>query len=349
MNRLSLLFACLCFSALSQAQILNGSFEQVSSIPANMGQWQVVTGWTNAGSLTASPDFYHYDGTMATDLPETPLAIVQAFQGSAVMGFIACGKNGTNLREYLQTAFSAPLTVGKKYSISFRITNGSRTSTSLGGLGVDNIGCFFSNGAVVQTDQTPLTQAPQFALTNVLYTNEWKSVSFSFTADQPYTHMTFGVFGDDSDKTIVIREGADPLFAYYFVDAFTMESLDDNFDHAYGEKLPPSEQPGKPHINPEKNNDSPFFVPNTFTPDGDGYNELFIPVSNTLKDWELEVFNKWGERVFYTTDESRGWDGTWNGKFCENGSYIWQITYIVLDERERQVNVEEKGIVNLVR
>ncbi|MBL0316290.1 MAG: gliding motility-associated C-terminal domain-containing protein [Flavobacteriales bacterium] len=349
MNRKTLFAIFFCCAVASQAQILNGSFEQFSAIPANMGQWQVVNGWTNAGSLTGSPDFYHYNGSTATDLPETPLAEVQAYQGNAVMGMIACGKFGTNIREYLQTELATPMVVGRKYIVSFRITNGLHTSTSLGGLSVDKIGCLFSVGAVTQTDQTPINQTPQFSLVGSLYTTDWKTVTFAITADQAYTHMTFGLFGNDSDKAINIREGVDPLFAYYFMDSFSMDAIDNNFDHSFGDKVPEPIDPGKPYINPAKDNDSPFFVPNTFTPDGDGYNEQFIPVANTLKEWEFEIFNKWGERVFYTTDESRGWDGNWNGKPCENGSYIWQITYVMSDDKDRPRSMEEQGIVNLVR
>jgi gliding motility-associated-like protein len=338
----------LCCSLATNAQIINGSFEQFSAIPSNMGQWQVVNAWTNAGSLTSSPDFYHYNGSVATDLPETPLALVDAQDGSAIMGFMASGRMGTNIREYLQTELAAPLVIGKKYLIKLQIANGDKTSTSIGGLAVDKLGCLFTINPILQLDQNPINALPQVTCNQVLYSANWTSLSFSFTPDQAYTHMTFGLFGDDSDKSIVIQEGSDPAIAYYFVDNFVMTPIISGFDPDQGEKLTGDNIPGTVKI-PEAGNESPFFVPNTFTPDGDGNNDDFLPVANHQKEWELEIYNKWGERVFYSANVLGGWDGTWKGKPCENGSYVWQISYTIYNDKDRPQKLEEHGIVNLVR
>jgi gliding motility-associated-like protein len=73
------------------------------------------------------------------------------------------------------------------------------------------------------------------------------------------------------------------------------------------------------------------FIPNAFTPNGDGINEVFRPVIScyeTLKDYKLYIYNRWGEIVFISSDYAVGWDGT-NGKGndCSSGVYYALIKY----------------------
>ena len=344
--RIFIFIFCLVSADLS-AQVTNGGFENNTSLPTILGQWQVVQGWNNCGSLSASPDYFHVNGTIATNLPETPMAIVNPFQGNAIMGMIACGRPGTNYREYLQTEFSAPLQIGKQYLVSFKITNGIKTSVSLSGLGVNKLGILFTTGQPAQSGQLPIAAAPQLVYDPVLYNADWQSINFIFTADQPYSNMTFGLFGDDSDKNISVIEGADPSFAYYFVDNFVVQDVLEVPESGGGEKEPVDKPSvGNGHT---LQADEPFYVPNTFTPNGDGDNELFKPITTVLKEWEFEIFSKWGDRVFFTSDETRGWDGTFNSHVCENGSYVWQMSYTVYDDEFHPRVVETRGIVNLVR
>jgi gliding motility-associated-like protein len=337
----------ICLSG--NAQIVNGGFENYSSLPVNMGQWQVAQGWENAGSLVASPDYYHYAAGVAADIPETALALVDSYDGDAMMGFIACGRSNTNLREYISTELSSPLQVGKKYRIQFHITNGIKTLSSLSGLGVDKLGCYLSVNALTQIDQTPLMVNPQFRIEDVLYTEEWQTVTFTMIADQPFKFLTIGLFGDDSDKQIEIVDGADPMFAYYFVDDFSMELISATEGSNQSEKDPIEHADQEPSKRPVVVADQNFFVPNSFTPNNDLNNDSFKAVSSTIKEWKFEIFSKWGDRVFVTEDENAGWDGTYNGRFCENGSYVWQITYLNIEDNKRPREIVLKGMVNLLR
>lgn len=52
-----------------------------------------------------------------------------------------------------------------------------------------------------------------------------------------------------------------------------------------------------------------FYAPNAFTPDGDGTNDQFLPQVTGAKDYELTVFDRWGEAIFTTSDRTRGWTG----------------------------------------
>jgi gliding motility-associated-like protein len=69
-----------------------------------------------------------------------------------------------------------------------------------------------------------------------------------------------------------------------------------------------------------------FFVPNAFTPNDDGKNELFIPVSRGIKLYEFSVFNRWGESIFTTSLPNNGWDGNYKGNPCQQDIYVWKAS-----------------------
>lgn len=69
-----------------------------------------------------------------------------------------------------------------------------------------------------------------------------------------------------------------------------------------------------------------FYAPNAFTPDGDEFNQTwnFYVQGIDIYDFELQIFNRWGEIVWETLDPSAGWDGTYNGKVVQAGTYQWK-------------------------
>jgi len=75
---------------------------------------------------------------------------------------------------------------------------------------------------------------------------------------------------------------------------------------------------------------SALFVPNSFSPNNDGLNDLFKPVGLNIKDLNILIFNRWGEKIYEANDLS-GWDGTYNGVNSPQGVYIYQIVYRDLD------------------
>lgn len=89
-----------------------------------------------------------------------------------------------------------------------------------------------------------------------------------------------------------------------------------------------------------------IYVPNAFTPDGNGRNDMLKPVIyGTIKKYRFSVFNRWGQMVFNTTDPSRGWSGTTNNNMPIEGTFVWYCTY----ELEGQRPITEKGAVLLIK
>jgi gliding motility-associated-like protein len=329
------------------AQLVNGSFEALSSMPNGLGQWQRATGWNNAGSSISSPDLLHYDAIDACDLPETSMGFVQSFDGDAVMGVAVCQRATSNRREYIGTQLSSPLQVGKPYAIGFRMTNGTHTSTAQSGLAVDKIGLLFSLDAPLQSNDQPIMNTPQLKIESVVYSEEWQTYIFTFIPELPYRYMTFGLFGDDDDKNIQVRRGSDPAVAYYFVDYFTIDPLFDTSHEFVDIKDTPGTRPPFTYVPAEGERE--FFVPNTFTPNADGNNDVFLPVSQTISDWTFEIFSNWGDRVYVGDHYSTGWDGSWNDANCPAGSYVWQISYMITEANRKPRREEIRGMFHLVR
>jgi gliding motility-associated-like protein len=70
------------------------------------------------------------------------------------------------------------------------------------------------------------------------------------------------------------------------------------------------------------------FIPNSFTPNEDGLNEIFYVVGADKEDYELMIFDRWGELIFYSDDPVKGWDGRYKtGKLVPQGSYVWKLFY----------------------
>lgn len=92
-----------------------------------------------------------------------------------------------------------------------------------------------------------------------------------------------------------------------------------------------------------------FYVPNTFTPDGDQFNNTFFPVFTSGYDvfnYELLIFNRWGEMIFESHNTDIGWDGTYKGAMVQDGTYTWKIKVKVKDYDEHKQFV---GHVNMIR
>lgn len=73
--------------------------------------------------------------------------------------------------------------------------------------------------------------------------------------------------------------------------------------------------------------DHQIFIPNAFTPDGDGLNDIFIPVSSGVQNLEMQIFDRWGQLVFSSSNVVRGWDGSKAGSnyYAEAGIYHYLI------------------------
>ncbi|GAB5421983.1 MAG: hypothetical protein Crog3KO_25860 [Crocinitomicaceae bacterium] len=96
--------------------------------------------------------------------------------------------------------------------------------------------------------------------------------------------------------------------------------------------------------------DYTIYVPNAFTPDGSGVNEIFKPVMDGFdpNDYELIIFNRWGDIIFESHNMEVGWDGTYAGQDfqTQDGVYTWKITAGIENTNDTKIFV---GHVSLLK
>lgn len=131
----------------------------------------------------------------------------------------------------------------------------------------------------------------------------------------------------DTARTITVGEGA---YGYFAVDIYGCEHADQVF------------------VRISADLDGIVYVPNSFTPDKDGINELFQVVGAEDGDFELVLFDRWGLEVYRTIDPFKGWDGTYGGGQVPPDVYVYTITY---EDRCNASNtlVTTRGHVTLLR
>jgi len=87
------------------------------------------------------------------------------------------------------------------------------------------------------------------------------------------------------------------------------------------------------------------YVPNTFTPNDDSRNDIFVPVARAVKLYDLKIYDRWGQEVFHSKSLSDGWDGTFRGTACKQDVYTW-----VMDlSSSNGEHVLKTGTVTLIR
>jgi gliding motility-associated-like protein len=86
-------------------------------------------------------------------------------------------------------------------------------------------------------------------------------------------------------------------------------------------------------------------VPTAFSPNGDGNNDILYVRGNNFTEFELMIFNRWGELIFRTTDETLGWDGTYQGEAQAMDAYNYYLKGICLDGQI----TSSKGTITLLR
>jgi gliding motility-associated-like protein len=91
---------------------------------------------------------------------------------------------------------------------------------------------------------------------------------------------------------------------------------------------------------------SDIAVPNAFTPNGDGHNDVLRVHLIGIKDFKyFRVFNRWGQQVFFSSDPGAAWDGTVAGQVQPLGTYVWMALGLDFSGRA----VAREGTVILVR
>ncbi len=169
------------------------------------------------------------------------------------------------------------------------------------------------------------------------------SASISFT---PYLGWTTGVDRyelyrslDGSPNYVLYDQFAIPTQAQY-------DNGQDGYSHKYRIK---AYELGGSRISwsndLELNFEPLLFIPNAFTPDANGRNDQFVPVSGGLKTYKMRIYSRWGEKLWEGEDPLVGWDGYYREQAMPEGVYVWVVDYSDFRGRTYQT----KGTLHLLR
>ena len=89
-----------------------------------------------------------------------------------------------------------------------------------------------------------------------------------------------------------------------------------------------------------------LYSPNAFSPDGDGINDFFKISGQGMSDFQIEIYNRWGQMVYKSSDLSNGWDGIFKGERVPTGTYVYKIKTSKYGLEQKLV---KSGSVALVR
>jgi len=77
-----------------------------------------------------------------------------------------------------------------------------------------------------------------------------------------------------------------------------------------------------------------LYIPNIFTPNGDGLNDVFLVYGTGIVQLEMFIFDRWGEQLFYSDSQLKGWNGEYNGEVAKNDSYVYKVIITTLDGKK---------------
>jgi len=91
--------------------------------------------------------------------------------------------------------------------------------------------------------------------------------------------------------------------------------------------------------------DPAVWIPNAFTRNADGLNDKFFVTAGAVKTIEITVFNRWGEKLYRSTDQTEGWDGTYKGENCQQDVYMYVVRFTDFLDK----NYMQSGTLHLIR
>lgn len=314
--------AALVFLALpstAQNLIPNPGFESITACPTyanNAYYWgpdllRYAPPWRRAcwsADLLHDCSFDDYAG------PEAPRT------GHGKAGMMVWNGTVPNFREYAQVQLAAPLKPGVQYRFSMYVSLADDCMHALNELGVkfftayvnDTSACNDLNGAAPDI----ALRSPQGAL---VQKNGWTYVEGFYTAAGGENFLAIGNYFTDVQTGHVNTGSGTRNDSYYYIDDTELDSV--GF--------------------------TDLFMPNVFTPDGDGINDvLAAPSLDQPQTYELKIFDRWGRLVNSSGENPPAWNGTdRSGKPVNDGVYYYLLTLTETNGHPFQ----KKGFVELVR
>ena len=316
---LIILFRCtLCFSQTNL--VPNWSFEDTLHCPTGNTQIYNAPPWYKT-TPQSSPDYFNacantYTTGVSVGVPSNFPGYQFARTGQAYIGIDLYTKTFA-LREYVSVRLKDTLIPNKKYCVEFYVSLSDSSQYA-----ISSIGCYFSKDSLTDTNLI-LPYNPQvFNPSNNIISDKqsWTKISGTFISLNGEKYITIGNFNSDANSdSSYVGGGNGYTFAYYYIDDVSVYLCDTL-------------------------NDTTIYVPNAFSPNGDGENDSFF-VRGDLNELHCSIFDRWGEQVGQIDLPKQGWDGRANGLLCNTGVYFYYLT--AKDKNGKEI--KKKGNITLLR
>jgi len=325
---LTLANAPMCISqCITTNLIRNPGLEEYTCCPTNMGMIECAIYWTQPSIGNSSSEYFNICGIDSLIFPNFLSYFQNAYFGNGYAGIITA--SSSEYREYIQGELSEPLIAGQCYYCEFWVKLFSFKNMSSFSA-IDALSIYFSDTLPQITVSDPLAMYFPAQINNptgriITDTTNWTLISGTFIAQGEEQYFTTGTFKHDNEINSFYFGSPQLDRSYYFFDNFSLCPCEDTILPAEPEAL--------------------IFIPNIFSPNGDGQNDLFRVRGENLETLHLTVYNRWGEKVFEGNEPQAAWDGTFNGKTCAGGVFYYMAEIgFVGGKREMR-----KGNVTLVR
>ncbi len=335
----------------SQNLVPNPSFEDTIECPYTTQQINFSKFWNSP--TEGSPDYYNKcTESPFVSIPKNMFGWQYPKTGSAYVGISLFSPTSISFREYIQTELINLLDVNKKYYIVFFINLSNRSNYA-----VNNIGVYFSNTSFYEAHKHELTfntQIENSSSNPLTDTLNWMKVEGIYKAKGGEKYITIGNYKNDTNSDIVNIGTGDWDGAYYYIDDVSVTQCDKdtvlNYKICEGESIIVA---GKEYntigtfydtiptklgcdsvlkINIEKGecplDSCSLTVPNVFTPNNDGVNDVFTLTITGIDELKVNIYNRWGNLVYEQTGKDISWDGkNKNGDDVTDGVYYYLIDY----------------------
>lgn len=170
------------------------------------------------------------------------------------------------------------------------------------------------------------TNTATFTIPGGSYTGCDSIITLNLTID-PEIPIDLGEDHYLCDEAVTISPGSNYL-TYTWSDGTTGSSLTTAVYGVYGVSITDSYGcVGYDEVAIIKDCPAHIWIPNSFSPNRDGKNDVFYATGENLENFTLKIFNRWGNLLFETNNIDNGWDGTYKGKLVASGFYVYLIDY----------------------
>ncbi len=314
----------------------NGSFEDTVNCPgyANGFYINAAKYWFNPNTGTAdyfnscSTDFDNLQNTLLFSVPQNYSGYQNARTGNAYGGYYFAIKPDTNFSyyEYISIKLITTLSKYKKYLLTYYISLADSTVKLPYQLQyVNHSGAYFSENIINQNNYFRIPVNAQINSNPKIYLNDytgWQKVEGIYISNGNEKYLTIGNFLKHKDiKYNDFNPSDSAVTVYYYVEDISLTE--------YFEEI------------------KQLVIPEIITVNNDGYNDVFKIDYSFLadKDFNVQIFNRWGNQVFKSTQSNFEWNGTYKNEPLPSSTYYVLITATKNDNTPFLY----KGLLQLIR